>query len=404
MAQFHCRVMTDGGKIMEEDFQADSKEELIASFKSRKYSPISIEEEKTSLAEKPLGTKKLKLKSLILFCRQMSTLLRSGVPLIRCFDIIASQTDDKLFKKTLLALSADVQAGTVLSAAIAKQGSVFPPMLSKMVEVGEATGDLSQIMERLANQYESDNRIHKKIRGAMIYPIALICIALAACVFMLIVVVPRFVEIFESLDTELPILTRILLVVSNFIINRWYIVILVLPILVILLLRFFRTESVVRWIDRKKLTMKIIRAPMQKLMCAQLSRTLHTLIASGVPIVQAMEYTNQNIRNTLANDAIKEIIIGIQKGKGISVQMSEYAFFPKLIVSMISIGEASGNLEEMLAKTADYYDEELDSAISQLTTILEPIMIVIVGLLIGAIVMALYAPMFGVISAMSGSL
>lgn len=166
MAQFHCRVMTEDGTIVEEVFQADSKEELISSFFSRKYVPIAIEQVKQGAGNIVIGPKKLKLKLLVLFCRQMATLLKSGIPLVRCFDIIASQTDDKLFKRVLSQLSSAVQSGSVLSAAIAAQGDIFPPMLSRMVEVGEVTGDLSGIMERMALQYESDSRIRKKVRGA----------------------------------------------------------------------------------------------------------------------------------------------------------------------------------------------------------------------------------------------
>lgn len=403
MAQFHCRVMTEGGTILEEVFQAESKEELISSFFSRKYIPIEVQQVKQNPGNIVIGHKKLKLKSLVLFCRQMSTLLRSGVPLVRCFDIIASQTDDKLFKSILSQLSAAVQSGSVLSVAIAAQGDAFPPMLSRMVEVGEVTGDLSGIMERMALQYESDSRIRKKIRGAATYPIALCAIAFGACIFMLIAVVPRFVEIFESLNTELPLMTRILLTCSNFLTQQWYIAILVIPLLFVGLFKLYHTPKVTNWVDKKKLTARGIKIPMQKLMCAQFARTLHTLIACGVPIVQAMDYTNQNIDNTFANAALREIIVGLQKGKGISEQMSQFSIFPKLLVSMISIGEVSGNLEDMLSKSADYYDEELDSAISQLTSLLEPLMILVVGLMIGAIVMALYAPMFSVISAMSNS-
>lgn len=403
MAQFHCRIMIENGNVVNEDFHADSKEDLMIAFRNRGFRPIRIKEETKSLAAAPLGPKKLKLKALILFCRQMATLLRSGVPLIKCFDIIASQTEEKMLKKTMTALSSEVQSGAVLSKAMEKQGGQFPNMLVKMVEVGEVTGDITMIMERMANQYESDSRIHKKVRSAMTYPVVLVGIALAACIFMLIVVVPRFVEIYESLDEELPLLTRIMLGASDIIVHRWYIVIFAVPAGVYGLIRLFRTEKVTRWCDHKKLTLKPFKSPMQKIMCAQMARTLYTLISSGVPIVQAMDYMNRNVKNTLANDCIKNIIVGIQKGKGISAQMSEYTIFPKLIVSMISIGEASGNLEEMLSRTADYYDEELDAAITQLTAILEPIMILLVGLMIGAIVMALYAPLFGMISAMSGS-
>lgn len=404
MAQFHCRLMVDDGRIIEEVFQADSKADLLIAFKSRGYRPIQINEQKQTLATKSLGSNKLKLKSLILFCRQMSTLLRSGVPLVKCFEIIASQTDDKLLKKAMDELSGDVQSGAVLSTAMTKQSSRFPDMLIKMVEVGEVTGDITTILERMASQYESDSRINRKVRGAMTYPIVLVSIALAACVFMLISIVPRFVDVFESLNTELPLLTRMLLAVSNFMIHRWYVLALVVPMIICGLIRLFKAPKIKRWIDVKKLSIKLIRAPMQKIMCAQLARTLHTLISSGVPIVQAMGYMNRNIKNVYANECIDQVIVGIQQGKGIAVQLSEYPIFPKLLVSMISIGEASGNLEEMLSKTADYFDEEMDAAISQITSLLEPLMILIVGILIGGIVMALYAPMFGVISAMSGGM
>lgn len=404
MAEFLCRVMTEDGRVVEEKFSAETKADLMLAFQARNYRPVRIEEETKNFANTPLGSKKLKLRAVILFCRQMSTLLRSGVPLVKCFDIIASQVDDKLLKKVMGELSDEVQAGALMSTAMEKQGDVFPEMLIKMVEVGEVTGDLTQIMERMANQYESDSRLKKKVRGALTYPIVLISIALIACVFMLIVVVPRFVDIFEQLNTDLPVLTKILLSISNFIVHRWYVLLLTVPLIVIALIRFFHTPKVTRWVDEKKLTMRPICTPMQKLMCAQLARTLHTLLTCGVTIVRALEYTNRNIKNTLANEYIDKIIIGVRKGKGISAQLAEYPIFPKLLVSMVSIGEASGNLEEMLSKTADYYDEEMEAAISQLTTMIEPIMILLVGLLIGGIVIALYAPMFGAISAMSSSL
>lgn len=401
MANFRCRVMTNDGKIIEENFTADSKEDLLLSFQSRNYRPIQVSEVKETIANKQLGVKKLKPKSLILFCRQMATLLRSGVPLIQCFEIIASQTEDKLLKKTLSVISGEVQAGNAFSTVLERQGDLFPPMLSRMVKVGEITGDLTGIMERMASQYESDSRIKKKVKGAMVYPIAMLSIAIAACIFMIVGVVPRFVEIFESVDSELPLPTQVLLFISDFLITKWYIVLLLVPAAVYGIILIFRREQVVRWMDHTKLTFKPIRVPMQKLMCVQFTRTLHTLISSGIPIVQAITYANQNIKNTLANEYINQVAVGVQKGSSISSQLSEYEIFPKLLVSMISIGEASGNLEEMLSKTADYYDEELDAAISQLMTIIEPIMILVVGILIGGIVMSLYAPMFGIISAMS---
>lgn len=405
MGKFHYRAMTETGEITSDVFTADNKADAVMALRARNLRPISLEEEGAGLGQIKIGgKKKLKLKSLILFCRQLSTLLRSGVPLIQCFEIVAGQSNDKFFKATLLQISEDIQAGSVLSVAIEKQGEVFPPMLSKMISIGEETGDLGAILDRLANQYESDDRIRKRVSGAMTYPLALMGIAIVAAIFMLIKIVPRFAEIFESLNTELPGITKALMSVSNFLVNRWYLAILIIPAVIILLIKFFKTEKVTRWLDRKKLTMKPFANPMQKMMSAQFARTLYTLIASGIPIVSALESTKENVKNTLAREAIDEISLGIQKGKGISEQMKDYPFFPNLLVSMISIGEASGNLEDMLSKTADYYDEELDAAIGQLMTMLEPVMILFVGGIIGVIVMALYAPMFGAISALQNSL
>lgn len=396
--------MTEDGKVVEEKFSADSKTDLLMAFQNRGYRLIEMEEERKGFGSTPLGPKKLKLKSLILFCRQMATLLRSGVPLVKCFDIISSQVEDKLLKQVMSELSDEVQSGAVLSKAMEQQGDMFPEMLIKMVEVGELTGDLTNIMDRMASRYEGDSRLKKKVRGALTYPIVLIAIALIACVFMLIVVVPQFVDIFEQLDTELPVMTKVLLAMSDFVVHRWYVLVLVLPIIVLAVIRLLHTEKVARWIDEKKLTLRVIRTPMQKLMCAQMSRTLYTLISCGVTITQALKYTNRSINNRLANECIDKVIVGIRQGKGIASQLAEYPIFPKLMVSMISIGEASGNLEDMLSKTADYYDEETESAIAQLNSVIEPVMILIVGILIGGVVMALYAPMFGAISAMSATL
>ena len=404
MSDFRCRLMTNDGQIIDDVFQADSKKDLLVSFQKRGYRPISVEEQKKSIANTTIGSNKLKLKSLILYCRQISTLLVSGVPLTKCFDVIASQSDDKNLKEAMNLLSGDVQSGMVLSEAMSKQGTRFPEMLCKMVEIGELTGDIGSILSKMADQYENDSRINRKIQGAMTYPIVLVFIALGACVFMLVSIVPQFVEVFKSLDAELPLLTKMLLAASNFLIHRWYVLLVIVPLIIYFGYNFFKAPSVKLWIDEKKLTVKAIKSPMQKIMSAQFARTLYTLISSGVPIVQSMEYVKKNVKNLYARKCLDEVIVGIQKGKKISDLLSNYPIFPKLLISMISIGEMSGNLEEMLSKTADYYDEEIDAAIGQITSLLEPIMILIVGLLIGVIVMALYAPMFGMITAMQESI
>lgn len=406
MAKFHFRAMTATGEIVSDYVNSENKFEATTALQGRGLRIISMEEEGAAgLGQMKIGTaKKMNLKSLVLFCRQLATLLRSGVPLIQCFDIISEQSSDKFFKDTLVQISQDIQAGSVLSVAIEKQGMKFPAMLSKMIAIGEETGDMAAIMDRLANQYESSSRIRNRVKGALTYPLVLLSVALIACVFMLIVIVPQFAGIFDQLGTELPGLTQALLSISDFLVSKWYIAVIVFPTVIILLIRFLKTPKAVRVVDRIKLSFKLIKGPMQKMMAAQFARTLHTLVSSGIPIVAALESTKENVDNVIVKDAIDEISLGIQKGKGLSEQMKDYDFFPNMLVSMISIGEASGNMEEMLSKTADYYDEELDTAIGQLMTLLEPTMILIVGGLIGVIVMSLYAPMFGAITALQDNL
>lgn len=401
MPSFRYRVMTPSGEIKSDIIEKENRIDAITALQNGNMRIISVEEERGDLASMKIGgKKKLGLKSLILFCRQLATLLRSGVPLIKCFDIIASQSNDKFFKTVLGQISQDIQAGSVLSAAVEKQGEVFPPMLSKMLAIGEETGDMAAIVDRMANQYESDSRIRSQVKGAMTYPLVLVVVAFIACAFMMIAIVPQFEGIFAQADTELPGLTKVLMAMSKFMTTRWYVLLVTVPVIVLVIIRFFRNKKVKRWVDSKKLTVQPLANPMQKMMSAQFARTLHTLISSGIPIVSALESTRDNVNNLVVQDAIDDLSLGVQKGKGLSEQMKNYPYFPNLLVSMISIGEASGNLEEMLSKTANYYDEELDAAIGQLMTILEPMMILVVGLLIGVIVMALYLPMFGMITAM----
>ncbi len=401
MAQFNCRLMTTEGKIVVGEYEAKTKSELASSLQVRGYSPIEITEKKRSFATKSLGSSKMKLKERVLFCRQMSTLLKSGVPLIQCFDIVASQTNSKRFEALMQLLSKEVRAGAVLSIAMTNQTGVFPEMLIRMVEIGEATGDMTGILERMAIQYESESRLKKRVRSALSYPVALLFIAIVACVFMLVKVVPTFADMFASLDQELPAITRVLLAVSGFITKRWYLVLLITILLGYSLKKVLAKTKIKKIIDKFKITFIGIRSPVQKIMCAQFSRTLSTLIVSGVPVVQSMAYARRNVHNLYVSEILHEAEIGLQKGKGISEQLEKYTVFPKLLVSMIAIGEVSGNLEEMLLKTADYYDEEMDAAMAQLMALLEPLMILFVGLLIGVIVFALYAPMFSMVSAVS---
>ncbi len=404
MAQFVCRFMTEKNAVAEEIIQASEREELIGILRDKGYRIIRIDEVRTGIGDINVGSSHISKKELTLFCRQVSTMLTAGIPMVKCFDVVGSQSESRVFKNLMTELANAVMSGTSLSAAMEKFPEDFPAMLTEMVRIGEVTGDLNGVLLRMAEQYERDAKITQKIKGALAYPIVVMIVAIAACIFMLIAVVPSFVDVFNSLNTELPALTAMLLDVSDFLTKKWYIVLLVTPIAVILLIRLFRTRRVRYAVDKLKVTVKGLRGPMQKLTSARFARTLYTLISSGVPIVQALEYSKRNVLNLYVEEAIDRIILGIRQGKSLASQMAETTVFPKLLISMLSVGESSGDLEGMLSKSADYFDDETAAAVEQLMTILEPLMIVVVGLLIGVIVLALYSPMFGAITAMQSAI
>ena len=395
--------MNDKSQVKEETIHATDRDDLNGMMRERGFRVIRIEEIKDSPANIDIFKKKLSKKSLTLFCRQLSTMLTAGIPMVKCFEVLEAQTDDKLLKERLVSLQNDVLSGSSLSMAMSKFPNDFPDMLAEMVRVGEVTGDLNGVLLRMAEQYEKDGKVASKVKGALTYPLVVVFVAIAACVFMLIKVVPSFVDIFDSLNTDLPLATQILLDVSNFLTEKWYIALLLVPVIVILLIFLFRTKSVKYTVDKLKVTMKGISGPLQKLAASRFARTLYTLITSGVPIVQALGYTKRNVQNTYMEEHIDKMIVGVRQGKAMSSMMAESNAFPKILVSMLAVGESSGDLEGMLKKSAEYFDDEASAAVEQLTTIIEPIMIVIVGLLIGALVISLYAPMFGAISAIQGS-
>ncbi len=404
MAQFLCRFLTENNKVVEEVIQASERAELMTVLREKGYRIIKVEEQRRRMSEIEIGARRISKKALTLFCRQMATMLTSGIPMAKCFDVIGSQSDEKVFKELMVELTNDVMSGSSLSAAMEKHPDDFPEMLVEMVKIGEVTGDLDGVLLRMAEQYEKNEKINQRIKGALTYPIVVVIVAIAACVFMLIKVIPSFVDVFNSLGSDLPRLTKLLLSLSDFLVNKWYIVLLILPIAVLLLIRFFRWKPVRYFIDKMKITLRLFRIPMQKLVGSRFARAMYTLVSSGVPIVQALEYSKKNVLNLYVEEAIDKIILGIRQGKSLAAQMGETGIFPKLLVSMLAVGESSGDLEGMLAKSADYFDDETAATIEQLMTILEPIMIVIVGILIGVLVIALYSPMFEAINAMQGAM
>lgn len=329
-----------------------------------------------------------------MFCKQLSTMLRAGVPISRALDIQVSQTVNKTLRDVLLQVSSNIKQGAPLSKAMKQFPKIFPVLLLNMIEAGELTGKLDDVLARMYVHYAKENKINNKIRGAMIYPIVLACLMTGVMIVMLTFVLPMFSEMFASSESKLPLPTRIMLGLSDALRNYWYIFIAAAAVLIYGFKRFIGTRDGKRVFDKAKLRLPVLKGLIAQIITARFTRTLSTLLASGVSIIKALESATEITNNAVVMDAMAGVIDDVQKGIPVSALLKRVPVFPPMMVSMINVGEETGAVDEMLSKTADYYDEELETAIGKLVALLEPLMIVFMGVGIGAILLAMYLPMF----------
>jgi len=360
-----------------------------------KGKPISVEEKVMGSKEIVLfQSKKIKLKDISLFCKQMSVMLNSGIPLNNAVDILEQQTDAKNLKASLKVISKSLKEGSQLSKAMLDQEGMFPDLLIRMVQAGEKTGKLDEVLEKMSEHYNKELKTSRQIRGAMIYPAVLAFLAVAAVLALLYIVIPSFSGIFEQSGMDMPLPTRIVLAASNFVRSYWYILFGVTGILVFLFLRYRSTEAGRYQLDRLKLWLPVIKGPMQKIVTARFASTLAILTSAGIPLVEAIESAAATTNNAVVIEKMKIANEGLQKGERLTGMITATGLFPPMMLSMVKIGEESGSLESMLIKTSDYYEEELETAIKQLLSLLEPAMIIVMGVIIGGIVASVMLPMF----------
>lgn len=360
-----------------------------------KGKPISVEEKVMGSKEIVLfQSKKIKLKDISLFCKQMSVMLESGIPLNNAVDILEQQATSKNLKSSLKIISKSLKEGSQLSKAMLDQEGMFPDLLIRMVQAGEKTGKLDEVLEKMSEHYNKELKTSRQIRGAMIYPAVLAFLAVAAVLALLYVVIPSFSGIFEQSGMDMPLPTRIVLAASNFVRSYWYILFGVTGILVFLFLRYRSTEAGRYQLDRLKLWLPVIKGPMQKIVTARFASTLAILTSAGIPLVEAIESAAATTNNTVVIEKMKIANEGLQKGERLTGMITATGLFPPMMLSMVKIGEESGSLESMLVKTSDYYEEELETAIKQLLSLLEPAMIIVMGVIIGGIVASVMLPMF----------
>ena len=395
---YKYKAITKEGETIEGFFEASEESDVLTMLKTNDYLPLSVEKDIGASAQISLFSSKVKKKDLAVFCRQFYTMVDAGIGIVKCFDILEAQTSNKTLKAALGAIYEDVQKGFTISEAMNNHTNVFPPILINMIEAGEVSGTLDTILERMANHFEQENKLESKIKSALIYPTALIVVSISVVIFMLVAVLPTFIGMFDGSGTALPWPTQILLDMSSWLQNYWYIFGLAVIIILVGGIYFISTVEGRKFIDGLKIKLPGIRVTNSKIITSRFTRTLSTLMASGIPLLQALEVVGKVLNNVVVQDKLTNSMDGIRRGAALSRAVKSMEIFPPMVDSMIKIGEESGALDDILAKTADFYDEEVEMSLQRMTTLIEPILLVGMALVIGFIVIAMALPMFEMVN------
>lgn len=384
------------GEYVKANVEAES--ELAAAKLIRKEGLVAIDIQLAEKGAKKVGGffNKVKAKDKVLFSRQLSTLINAGLPLVQSLRSVAEQTTSKPLKIILSKIIADVEAGSTLSTAMAKHPQVFNQVYISLIAAGEASGTLDKALERLAIQQEKDADLISKVRGAMVYPIIVLLVMLGVVTFMLVKVLPQVQTLYAGLPgAHLPLLTTVLLDISRFIIHDWWIVLVILGLAGFFTTRFARTLGGRRVMDELKMKAWPIGPLFMKVYMARFARTATTLVASGVPLLQVLTITGESVNNVHIKDSILRAADKVKGGKALSDSIQNDPNFLILVPNMIRIGEQSGSMEQMLAKTAEYYEKEVDDEVKSISTIIEPVLMVILGIVAFTIVAAVLLPIYG---------
>ena len=405
MATFAYTGKTRAGQIVSGERVADDMDAAVAALRREqvmvtKITPAKaaakVEEKKKAGGGKT--DKTVSAKSLAVFVRQFSVMIDAGLPLVQCLDILGNQEEDKHFAEVILQTRTAVEGGAALADAMRRYPNTFDSLFTNMIAAGEAGGILDTILKRLATYIEKAVKLRGQVKSAMIYPIAVIVSAALVVGVILWKVIPTFAAMFEGLGAELPLPTRIVIALSNNLVRYAPFIAVAIGAGAYAFKQYYKTDGGRHNVDRTVLKLPVLGMLMRKISVARFCRTLSTLIASGVPILDGLEITAKTSGNAIVEDAIMETRKSIERGETISAPLREQGVFPSMVTQMISVGEATGALDAMLAKIADFYEEEVDAAVAGLLTLLEPIMIAFLGVVVGGIVIAMYMPIFDMIS------
>ncbi len=400
MPAFVWKGKTREGKVVSGERVADNKEAVLALLRRDQILVSSVKEKGKEMALPKLGGG-VAAKDLAIFVRQFSVMIDAGLPLVQCLEILGTQQENKNFAKILQTTRMDVEGGSTLADAMRKHPKAFDELFTNMIAAGEAGGILDTILKRLATYIEKAVKLKAQVKGAMVYPVAVLGIAGLVIAVILWKVIPTFASMFEGLGAQLPLPTRIVIAASNWFVRLLPFLIVGIVLLVFFFRRYYATYGGRRTVDRTLLRLPILGVILQKIAVARFCRTLATLISSGVPILDGLEITARTSGNAIIEDAIMAVRKGVESGLTVAQPLKESGVFPPMVVQMIGVGEQTGALDAMLSKIADFYEEEVDQAVANLLTLMEPVMILFLGITVGGIVISMYLPLFDLISKLS---
>jgi len=396
MPKFNWEAKTKAGALQKGVMEATSESVVEAQLKKFGFSSITIKSEKAGFKIPGFGGggAKVDTKDLVVFTRQFATMIDSGLPLVQCLDILASQQQNKSFKAALYSIKEAVESGSTFADALAKHPKIFDQLYVNLIAAGEVGGILDTILSRLAAYIEKALKLKKQVKGAMVYPATIISIAVVVIGVILVFVIPTFAKMFADFGGTLPMPTLIVIAISNFLQRYILVIIGVFYCIKIAIGKYYATPSGRRLMDRLFLKLPVVGVLIRKVSVAKFTRTLGTMISSGVPIMDGLEIVAKTAGNKIVEDAIYKVRQAISEGKTMAEPLGESGVFPPMVVQMIAVGEATGAMDTMLNKVADFYDDEVDDAVGNLTAMMEPLLMLFLGVTVGGLVVAMYLPIF----------
>jgi type IV pilus assembly protein PilC len=376
-----------------------SKDDVVAHLRKNRLVVVQVRQAPKAVSLGGMFKGGVKTRDVVIFTRQFATMINAGLPLVQALDILAQQTENKVLAETTRQVVYDVESGQTLADALRKHPKAFSDLYVNMVAAGEAGGILDTILQRLAEFLEKNDAIIRKVKGAMVYPGVIMSVAVIAVAVLLIFVIPTFQTMFASVQLELPLPTRIVIGMSHLLTSYWWLILGVIGLTIFGIARYYKTPGGRLQIDSLMLKMPVLGDVLRKSAVSRFTRTLGTLVSSGVSILDGLEITARTAGNMVIHNAVMESRQSIAGGDTIAAPLQRSKVFPPMVISMIAVGEQTGGLDEMLSKIADFYDEEVDAAVGTLLSLMEPVMIVVLGVIVGGMVVAMYLPIFDMVNA-----